>query len=212
MSKKYRFIILFVILILTFGFRFCSLSFFPAFSGTLIVFFVYLLSEKLFKNSRVALIASFLLATSPWFIFSPEEKIGLDSGIISRYLAYFSPVYFFIEGNFNIRYSGLFYEFLLPFFFLGIYMLIKKRRLVQQVIFFWLFLGPIPAVLTFNKVGIFNMIVPMVIIIGLGIDKFLIWLNSKPRFIAAICCLLFAICYLYSFARCLDSYYVHSAY
>ena len=71
-----------------------------------------------------------------------------------NYISYFSPKFLFLEGGTQYQYSipgrGLLYLISLPFFYLGLYLLIKKtaKEKDYRFLLLWLVLAPVPAALT----------------------------------------------------------------
>jgi len=78
-----------------------------------------------------------------------------------NYFNYFSPNFLFFEGGtqyqFSIPGKGLLYLINLPFFYLGILILLKKAREGKKeykLIFTWLLIAPIPASITLEKFAV----------------------------------------------------------
>jgi 4-amino-4-deoxy-L-arabinose transferase-like glycosyltransferase len=79
---------------------------------------------------------------------------------IKNYVSYFSPKFLFLEGGTQYQFSvpkmGLLYLVSLPFFYLGIYLLIKKslKEKDYRLLLLWLILAPIPASMTNEKLTV----------------------------------------------------------
>src|SRR5258708_5238371 len=73
---------------------------------------------------------------------------------IGNYFVYFSPNFLFLNGGtqyqFSVPNEGLLYMVSLPFFYLGIILLIWKsiKNKDYRLVLFWLILAPIPAAIT----------------------------------------------------------------
>ena len=79
--------------LLLFGRSEFAVRFFPAVTGALTVFLLYLLVLEMLKNEKLAVISSFLLAISPWHI---EVSRATSEVVISSFFA-LSSVYFLIK-------------------------------------------------------------------------------------------------------------------
>jgi len=113
-----------------------------------------------------------------------------------------------IERN-KIPETGLFYLTDAILFFIGIYFMRSK------FVWSWFFIAPIAAALTFqtpHALRAHNMVIPMTIIMAAGICGLITYIQSHKSYIKTICYLLFAICYVWQFARYIHEYYVHYPY
>jgi len=104
---------------------------------------------------------------------------------LRNYFSHFSGEYLFVNGDmgehFRVPYVGMFYIAMLPFLIIGIIELLKGREKYKWVLLAWLLLSPVAAGLTFMVPSghrNLNMIVPVCVICGLGVVKFV---NSKKR-------------------------------
>ena len=127
--------------------------------GVLAIIGVYLLASTIFENKTVGLLASFILAISPWhFQFS---RMALEANLIS----FFFPLglYFFAEGLKKSKYLfysailwsvGLYsyhaFKIYLPLFLLAIILLFRhqlavlpKKSIIKTIIFFLLIASPL---------------------------------------------------------------------
>lgn len=153
----------------------------------------------------------FNLLHGEWFKFA--------SGILERYLIYFSPDTLFIEGDYSPRhnapdlgilnYYGL---LLIPF---GFYFFARKRDSNKNIILYWLFTASIPAVLSrdlISMVRALNLVFPFAVLEGFGF-YFLVKKISEVFNLqgilaaAAFLGLVFLNLFLY-----LDFYFVHAPY
>jgi 4-amino-4-deoxy-L-arabinose transferase-like glycosyltransferase len=148
-----------------------------------------------------------------------SEKLNFFRGILSRYFNHFSPRFLFWEGDWaNPRHSSPYQgALLLSDFFLLItgFIFLIRQKIRKEILFIWLwlFLAPLPSVLSRDQVHAiraFNLVIPLVIILSFGLDFLIKKIKSikyKP-----ICLLVFLIGILFysvSFVNYLDSYFVH---
>jgi len=96
------------------------------------------------------------------------------SGVGQRYLAYFNPTNLFVRGtnepNQRIDGFGTFYAFEIIFWLIGWAVIIKKRS-EYKLLWGWLILAPIPAILTwswFNPVRVLPLLAAHTVLIALG--------------------------------------------
>lgn len=61
----------------------------------LTIFFTYLLTLKLFKNTKIALLSSLFMAISPWFL--PMSRIALEANLLIFFIT--SGTYFFLKSQ-----------------------------------------------------------------------------------------------------------------
>ena len=77
------------------------------------------------------------------------------SSTLSNYLGYFSPKYLFVSGGTQYQFSvpgfGLLNPVLLPFYYLGLYLLIKKRH---DLLLLWILASPIPGAITRDQFAV----------------------------------------------------------
>lgn len=132
-----------------------------------------------------------------------SEWMDQGRGIVQRYLNHFSPRFLFVDGDWsNPRHSTPFYGYLhypeiLTLLF-GLYILLRTKNPGSKILLAWLLLAPIPSALSRDLVsGVRSlpMIIPLVIISGLGLSK-----------ISRYFIILFAFFVIYF----LDLYFVHS--
>jgi hypothetical protein len=134
-----------------------------------------------------------------------------------NYLSHFSPRFLFIVGDeigrSKVPGMGQAYLWTAPFFFLGLFFLIKRDDKAGQFILVWLFVAPLAAALTFQSPHALraqNMVIPLTITTAIGIYEFLSFIYSaKIKYLLATSFLLLATISAYELARYLHEYYVH---
>lgn len=115
----------------------------------------------------------------PRLIFN--RPVYFVSKLAQNYIGYFDPIYLGIEGGtqyqFSIPHIGIVYPIELPFFYLGIVILlinIIKSENEKKFLLCWLFLSPLPAAITRDPDQVIRstiMIVPYYIVTGFGFIK-----------------------------------------
>jgi hypothetical protein len=148
-----------------------------------------------------------------------SEKLEYFRGILTRYFNHFSPRFLFWEGDWaNPRHSSPYQGALLlsDVFLLvvGFAVLIKEKiRKETLVVWLWLFLSPLPSVLSRDQVHAiraFNLSIPLVIILSLGLNFLIEKIKSvKYKPACLLVSLVGVLIYLFSFINYLDSYFVH---
>lgn len=138
------------------------------------------------------------------------------SGIIERYLVYFSPKTLFVDGDYSPRHStpdlGILNFYALIFIPFGFYLLWRKEENERKIIFFLLFTAMIPAVLSrdlISMVRALNLTIPLIILEGFGfyflIKKLSAFLHSKTFITAAA----FLVIVFLNLALWADFYFIH---
>jgi len=130
----------------------------------------------------------------------------------SLYVSYFSPRYLFSIGNADPKssYPGLatFFIWQLPFYLIGLYFLIKDKKLnpLRSIIILLLLVSPLPAALTrdpYTTIRALPLVVPQTLVIALGVIKTL-----KPGLIMVLCLVITAsLISLYSSIFILNDYF-----
>ncbi len=109
-----------------------------------------------------------------------------------NYISYFSPKFLFLKGGtqyqFSVPNEGLIYPVSLPFFYLGLILLIVRalKNKDYRLMLLWLILAPIPASLTNESYAVIRattMLPIPEILISLGLYKFAEKLFSKNKVI-----------------------------
>jgi len=152
--------------------------------------------------------AHFQLFHGKWLHFS--------QGFLTRYFNHLSPKFLGFEGDWsNGRHGAPYYGVIgyLGFclFILGLLVFLSKKRKRQKYLFLILLLVfPLPAALTRDIVtGVrsLNMVIPIAVFIGLGLD-FILSLKLKPIFKKIVLTLLMAV-FLFDIIYFFDLYYCH---
>lgn len=99
--------------------------------------------------------------------------------LVSLYFSYFSPRNLFWLGDYNpqrvVEGFSVFYIWQLPFLFIGLWKLIKKRSIDIKLLFALIFIAPIPAALTkdpFHTYRSLILFLPLSLLIGYGLFVF----------------------------------------
>jgi 4-amino-4-deoxy-L-arabinose transferase-like glycosyltransferase len=117
----------------------------------------------------------------------------LATKIVSNYLSHFTPGFLFFGDSRNPRIKlknyGLLHLIELPLLLIGLLTLIKQReKKWSKLLLFWLLAAPIPAVIgrdAAHSVRSLNMLIPLLIVVSLGITKF-IKFSSKRQLLIVI--------------------------
>ncbi len=106
---------------------------------------------------------------------------------IKNYVQYFSPQFLFLKGGtqyqFSIPYNGILYVLLLPFYYIGIVIALRRARTDKNYLFLivWLLIAPIPAAITKEHYAVLrsSAVLPVPLILStLGIFSFIKWLEN----------------------------------
>ncbi|OIP58193.1 MAG: hypothetical protein COX79_04805 [Candidatus Levybacteria bacterium CG_4_10_14_0_2_um_filter_36_16] len=107
---------------------------------------------------------------------------------ISNYFNIFSISWFFVDGHGDLLEwmgrHGQFYMFELPFFFIGLYLAFKKKK-IGMLLVAWILIAHIPGAITTGKFYPYRsvLILPIPIIFSsIGIVWFWKWLSKAPPF------------------------------
>jgi len=113
------------------------------------------------------------------------------SQFLGNYVDYFSPKFLFTEGGTQFQFSvparGLLYPLGLPFFYLGLFWVIRKAfkgKSDYRFVLAWLALGPIPAAITTepNAVVRATTMLPLpMIITAIGLEGFAKWVSTRTK-------------------------------
>lgn len=159
----------------------------------------------LFPTLKVALTPGFLARASGLNIFtrvpagySDNQKnlagffinnkmLLLTKQFLALYISYFSPRNMFILGDYGKRSSfpelSTFFIWQFPFYIIGLYLLIKSKKLgeIKNLTLLLLIISPLPAAVThdpYSTIRALPLVIPQIIVISLGIN----WLYSKLLF------------------------------
>lgn len=149
--------------------------------------------------------------------FFHSEILENSLAVMNHYLNHFSPSFLFINGpSYDPRQfiyqMGMMYLFDLPFLTVGLILILKKKSKWVLFALIWLLIAPIPAAITRDPVHArraLNMIFPLMIILGVGVDKLYRNIN-KIKYTALRAGVQFGIVttFLYFFSFYLLSYYI----
>ena len=144
-----------------------------------------------------------------------NSRIVYVQKIIQGYLAHFSLSWLFLTAD-NLRHHapgmGLLYLADLPFFFVGLYQLLKNGAGMAVVVFFWFFISPIAASPTSelpHAVRTLVFLPTFQIFIAIGLIEALIWFAARKRWILQVCLALIIGCYAANVTYYLHMYYNH---
>lgn len=146
-----------------------------------------------------------------------NKVVNYGLGYLKEYFRYFSLNYLFIEGGLPSWYvvpgMGLMYLIELPFLFVGLYQLIKKKRLFLIPVV-WLVLGPTIAAVTRDDVPNVQRSLVMLpafsLITAYGLWRSLQWAREKFGLaIQRTMILLLVLMFCWNFSYFLHQYYVH---
>jgi 4-amino-4-deoxy-L-arabinose transferase-like glycosyltransferase len=138
---------------------------------------------------------------------------------LALYSSYFSPRNMFNLGDYETRSSypnlSTFFVWQLPFYLLGLYVLIKRKEWVELrfVMILLLLITPIPAAITrdpYSTIRALPLVIPQITVIGIGIITCFLFLGKifKPLAIAALTLLIFhSVLNLYSSGIVLNEYH-----
>ncbi len=129
--------------------------------------------------------------------------------ILQRFLSHFDPHYLFLTGDkvqpFQVPNVGILYFLDAIFLLIGFYVLFKDNIKSKNIIVLWVLIAILPAAFTFltpasNRT--FNAVVPFMILISLGVAKFI--RGTKYNYLPPIITVLYSL----SFFHFLHQYFV----
>ncbi len=146
-----------------------------------------------------------------------NQYLSYGLRFVKNYLSHFSPRFLFVTGDEIARSKvpgmGQTYLFLIPFYFLGLYSLLKLDSKGKKLIFIWFLIAPLAAALTFQSPHALrsqNMVVPLSVISALGLSVFInLLLRVNKKWLTITISTLLFLSGTYSVARYLHLYYVH---
>jgi len=152
-----------------------------------------------------------------YFNLFHSENLAFARGILGRYFNHFSGKFLFFEGDWSnprhsVPYAGVVYY--LDFIFLtsGLIYLIREKMPGKNFLWYWLLISPLPAALSrdaIQAIRSFNMVLPLVIIVGAGMYQVCLWISKQRKLILfSVFCFLFSV-YIWCFIYYLDQYYLH---
>jgi 4-amino-4-deoxy-L-arabinose transferase-like glycosyltransferase len=153
--------------------------------------------------------------TGKWANIFHNKYFTYGMRFVHNYLSHFSPDFLFTDGDTIARSkvpeTGESLLFLLPFFAIGMFSLLKLDTKGKIVILAWFLVAPLAAALTYQSPHALraqNMSIPLSIITALGVIDFF-WFVKKylSKLLLPIALIIIAAS-SYNFARYLNMYYV----
>ena len=146
-----------------------------------------------------------------------NQYLSYGLQIVQNYLSHYSLRFLFIVGDEIARSKvpgmGQSLISLLPFYFLGILVLLKLEGKGKRFVLAWFLLAPLAAAITFQSPHALraeNMVIPLIIIIAFGVDmayEFIKKINFIPLIYSAV--IIFFAVISFDFSYYLHQYYVH---
>lgn len=152
---------------------------------------------------------------------SPEAKLAHNKltaygvSFLGHYLDHFSADFLFINGDPLIRNktpeTGQFFVVSAIFLLIGLISLINFKSKLKYLLIIWMLAAPLASSLTYqtpSALRALSMVVPLSLIMGYGVLKFLHILSLKPAkfFVSIIILSLIS----FEFIHYLENYYIHS--
>ncbi|MCX6816755.1 MAG: glycosyltransferase family 39 protein [Candidatus Beckwithbacteria bacterium] len=136
-----------------------------------------------------------------------NKPVEFTVDFIRRYASHFDSNFLFFNGDpirprYRVPDTGQALWFTLPFFFLGLYFLVKNKH---WPILVWLLLAPLPAAITFetpSAIRAILMIIPLSLAIALGASETI----KRFPYLRFLLLLIFG----FNFFSYLDAYFVHA--
>jgi 4-amino-4-deoxy-L-arabinose transferase-like glycosyltransferase len=126
-----------------------------------------------------------------WSKIIHNRRWGYAREYLRHYFDHFNPVFLFIKGDGNPKFSiqdvGELYLWELPFLIIGILFLIKQKKGFWWLIFYWLLVGIIPAATareTPHALRIETTLPTWQIITAVGVTAFLQYIKRYKRFVS----------------------------
>jgi len=127
-----------------------------------------------------------------------NKVINYARTITQNFGEYFTLDYLVLNGGYPYRMripaSGLLYFWQIPFLFLGLYVLIRKKNAVSFLILGWWVLLLIPAAITFDEIpNVYRSLVvlPAILFItAVGMHKFFFQMISNKMILSGLACIL----------------------
>jgi len=153
----------------------------------------------------------FLARASTLNIFANQSFLSAIREFFSLYFSYLSPRNMFFLGDYGPRSSfpqlSTFFFWQLPFYFYGLYKLLKSKIVSHISIFLFLLLvSPIPAALTrdpYSSIRALPLVIPQIFIISYGI--YFYFKNLKSYLLSHISLLIFPILIIFSLGKLYSS-------
>ena len=155
------------------------------------------------------------VGTLSYYLFH-SEILNFKRGILGRYFNHFSGRFLFFEGDWgnprhSAPYSGMLLLSDLVLLVVGTYLLVRSKLSKEHwLIIVWLFLAPLPSVLSRDQVHAIrsmNMAIPLIVVLSFGLTRvFEVVTRNKFK---TILYLLGGGIYLIGFLYFIDAYFVH---
>lgn len=147
------------------------------------------------------------------------EWLAYVRGLVERYLIYFSPKMLIIDGDYSQRHKvpdlGVMYYFSTALLPLGIFYFLNFYKKDSKLLFIWLLISPIPAVLSrdlISMVRALNMTAPLEILQAGGLIFIVGILEKYKKNIGKIGYILTGIIISFNVLIYLDRYFIHAPY
>lgn len=148
------------------------------------------------------------------FQFWHSQTYEWVSTVIEKEFNYLSPSYLFITGDTSERHRspqvahGYWLD--IPFYLIGLYVLAKQPWKHKKIIYLWLLIAPIPAVLSRDytqALRSLQLVLAVDFLIALGLWQAFVGISKT--WLKILFVVLYAGLFIYNFSFYLDSYYVH---
>lgn len=121
-----------------------------------------------------------------WTKLRYNRYLAYSGYYVRNYLSHFSPNFLFVQGDAIERSKtpgvGQAFLVLAPFFYFGVFLLLKCLDKGEKVILVWLLLSPVAAALTYQSPHALrsqNMVIPLTITTALALNTVFTWLKSS---------------------------------
>lgn len=139
-------------------------------------------------------------------------------GVVGRYLNHFSARFLFFEGDWSnprhsVPHAGVLNHLSIFFLPLGAYFLVKEKIKNQNLLWYWLLIGPLPAALSWDIVQAtraFFLVFPFAVIVAFGIYFTCQFVKKWPFFLKWGAISILGLGWLFSFVFYLDQFFVHA--
>ncbi|HCC08685.1 TPA: hypothetical protein DEP81_01745 [Candidatus Woesebacteria bacterium] len=153
----------------------------------------------------------------PFFARLSHNKVTYFSGVaIKNYLGYFGPTFLGTKGGthyqFSIQGFGVINPIELPFFYLGLFLMlinINKLNKISKIVLLWLLISPLPAVITrdpYQVVRATTMMPAVYLVIAFGLKGFydsFFQIGKEPFYKMVI---ILALCFSYFSYKYFDNF------
>lgn len=176
-------------------------------------FFAYQRSED---EIKVITNEDGLAVDSSGFQILHGEWWAYTRGLFERYFIYLSPKMLAIDGDYNQRHRvpdlGVIYYFSVVLIPLGIAYFLKLGGSGSRLLFIWLLLAPIPAVLSrdlINLLRALNLMIPLEILQAGGFMLLVSWFKKRKILLIIFLTISISV-FVVNFILYLDRYFIHS--